>query len=144
MLLSPKGTVQHSQLTGPHWDRYGEFRLPANQDLWFPLRTRVENAVAAAIARQPYPTIPSAPVGAEILGEIDSRWHGEFDRRFPQFPSGAKAGLCGTDLWNYIAELRDDWWVVTTLADPHKAGRNSRLYRRLRPGDPLIPQTSQT
>lgn len=112
--------------------------LEEHLDLFNPLRDRVVEAVESAVDIQPNPAIESPRLGAHVLSAIGSWWHGEFPRRFPDFPNGAERGLFGMVLWNYLAE-RSDWWCFAEQEDAHGYGENAMRYWRLPAGHPLIP-----
>jgi hypothetical protein len=109
-------------------------------DLFGPLRNGVVREADATAANMPGETvIDSARLGKLVLETIGSWWHGEFPRRFPEFPNGAARGLVGMALWNHLAQPSQGWWSFTAVEDRHGYGENHMLYVRLAADDPRIP-----
>ena len=140
MLVSVVGTVQPLVGQQPHWVMFEE--ILQHPDLHGPLRDAVIREVDATIANWPArdTNIDSARLGKSVLETIGSWWHGEFPRRFPEFPNGSARGLVGMTLWNHIAGRPQDWWSFTEIEDRHGLSQNHMLYVRLQQGDPLIPK----
>ena len=138
MLVSLDGIPQPAICEAAHWAMFTTLRQ--HGDLYDPLRTRIVQAVSDIVNADPDgAAIESAHLGAQILGDVGSWWHGEFARRFPHFLNGADRGLFGMVLWNYLAQ-RPDWWCFVEQQDRHGYGENSMRYWLLQPGDPLIPK----
>lgn len=138
MLVSLNGIVQPAICNAPHWTMFTA--VIQHPDLYDPLRFRVVQGVGAIVNAQPNAaTIESPRLGAQVLGDMGSWWHGEFPRRFPNFPNGADRGVFGMVLWNYLAG-RSDWWCFTEQEDSHGYGENSKRYWQLQTGSALIPR----
>jgi hypothetical protein len=140
MLVNLQHRVQPPVCQAEHWERFRI--LVEHPDLFNPLRARIVQAVEAVIDAQQNPAIESPRLGAQVLSAIDSWWHGEFRRRFPDFPNGSDSGLFGMVLWNYLAE-RLDWWCFAEQDDAHGYGTNAMRYWRLPAGHSLIPRQNR-
>ena len=115
--------------TEPHWTRFTT--LSGHPDLFDPLWSEVVRLVNVAIAANPHrPAIDSRQAGADALSSLSSWWHGEFPRRFPQWPNGSDRGLFGMALWNYLATLPDRWHFAG-IADAHAYGQDAKQYWRV-------------
>jgi hypothetical protein len=136
MLLTVDGQRPNSVGRADYWGRF--LTLQRHPDLFSRLRDQATAGVDAAVSDQREPAIDSARLGAQVLSTIGSWWHGEFSRRFPNFPNGAAAGLFGMLLWNYLAERPDDYWGFVEQEDPHRQDYNHMFYWRLRPDDPRV------
>ena len=105
--------------------------LTQHPDLFDPLIAEIVRLVNSAIVSNPQrPFIDSRQAGADALTALSSWWHGEFPRRFPQFPNGSERGVFGMALWNYLATLPEKW-CFCGIEDAHGYGQSAKEYWRL-------------
>lgn len=136
MIVNMSGVEQPPVCSANHWEM---FRVFCNHpDLYNPLRDAILKGIENEMMK-PDPYIDSRRLGAKVLDDLSSWWHGEFPRRFNNFPIGADRGIFGMTLWNCLAK-RQDWWIFTEQEDPHGYGENSMLYSKLPDGHKLIPR----
>jgi hypothetical protein len=130
MLVDLNGLAQPAVGTQPHWAMFTA--VAGHADIFDPLRAEVVRLVNAALAANPQrPFIDSRQAGADALLALSTWWHGEFPRRFPQFPNGAERGIFGMTLWNYLA-THPDRWCFAGVADAHGYGQDATQYWRVR------------
>lgn len=129
MIVDLSGKPQPSVGIQPH---FAMFTLVASHaDLFDPLKAEIVRLVNSSVVANPQqPVIDSRLAGADALTALSSWWHGEFPRRFPQFPNGSERGLFGMALWNYLATLPDQW-CFRGIEDAHGYGQSAKLYWRL-------------
>ena len=138
MIVNPNRKPQNPVGVSPHWEMFEQFRQAA--DLFGPMQNEITQQVSAIMnSSQPSPTIDARQLGASVISAMSSWWHGEFPRRFPQFPNGAERGIFGMVLWNHLASQQGVWWCFTEQPDTHGYGQNAMQYWMLQPNDPLIP-----
>ena len=138
MLVSIDAVVQPAVGTGAHWRMFNEIRR--HPDLFDPMHDLVGQGVADAVAATPArPYIDARQLGASVLANLTSWWHGEFPRRFRAFPNGADRGIFGMTLWNHLATIPSEWWCFSSQEDSHGYGESAMQYWRLDPTSPLIP-----
>ena len=128
MLKSLAGAIQPPTGMGDHWQMFKLVR--ACPSLFDPLLARIVAEVENALAENPpKPVLDSRVIAGAALSALDSWWHGEFPRRFLNFPNGADRGIAGMVLWNYLATA-PDVWVFQGIQDAHGAGQSATAYWR--------------
>jgi hypothetical protein len=143
VIVNLYGHIQNEVGMLSHWEMFEQFRLEEN--LFDQLHSEVTRRVSVVInSSQASSTIDARQLGASVLADLSSWWHGEFPRRFPGFPNGSERGIFGMVLWNYLALQPDVWWCFAEQKDAHRHGQNAMRYWMLQPGDPLIPANRST
>lgn len=129
MIIDRLGKEQPATPSSARWETFREFQqhLP----LFAPLREGTERIVQAARDEHPErATVYSAQVGAHVLRNLKSWWHGEYGRRFGHLRDGSARGMFRMTLWNILALLQEERWRVRSVRDPHGFGQPAKTYTR--------------
>src|ERR1043166_7105279 len=60
----------------------------------------------------------SRRIGAEVLDNIGTGWHGQFNRAFPNMETPDKASIVGMEIYNFLATLQGSDWLICEDPDP--------------------------
>lgn len=129
MIVDIHGQLQPHVGTQLHWAMFA--LVASHPDLFDPLKAEIVRLVNSSIVANPQrPYIDSRQAGDDALPALNSWWHGEFPRRFPQFPNGSERGIIGMALWNYLSTLPERW-CFGGIEDAHGYGQSAKQYWRL-------------